>query len=43
MKLEIRGYSITVHDILFPDGITDSSKSQLSLLFHSEFNADAWF
>ena len=40
---EIRGYSITVHDILFPDGITDSSKSQLSLLLHSEFNADAWF
>ena len=29
--------------MLFPDGITDSSKSQLSLLLHSEFNADAWF
>ena len=40
---EVRGYSITIHNILFPDSITNSSKMQLAQLVHSEFDIQVWF
>ena len=40
---EVRGYSITIHDLLFSDSIINSSKMQLTQSLHTEFDVDMWF
>ena len=40
---EVRGFSLTVYDLIFPNDISDINKKDIALSVHQEVDASVWF